>query len=331
MPELRKDPVIGRWVIIATERSKRPNDYKVNDVELNNKESCPFCPGNEQLTPPEILAYREAGTRENSPGWWLRIIPNKFPALQVESEINRTFEGIYDKMNGFGAHEVIIETTEHDSHLAMMSEKTIEESLWAYRDRIMDLKKDSRFKYILIFKNHGSAAGASLSHPHTQLIAIPIIPKRVKEEMDGAKDYYDYKERCVFCDIIKNEAGSQDRVVWENQSFIVIEPFASRFPFETWVLPKVHDCSFENAQKNEITLLARTLKVTLEKINKALNNPPYNYILHTSPCGDNNLNYYHWHIEIIPKLSKVAGFEWGSGFYINPTSPEKAADFLRES
>jgi len=329
MPELRRDPVIGRWVIISTERGRRPTNYKEEPKEDPSK-PCPFCTGNEAFTPPEIIAYRTPGTAKDSPGWWVRVVANKFPALQIEGAVSRSAEGIYDRMNGIGAHEVVIETPEHKKEIPDLEDAKAEDIFWAYRDRILDLRKDARFEYILIFKNYGYSAGASLSHPHSQLIATPIIPKRVYEEVKGARSYYEYKERCVFCDIIQQEITGQTRIVTENDDFIVFEPFASRFPFETWVLPKRHDSCFEDASKHELVNLTRIMKVTLEKLRLVLENPPYNWLIHNSPLKESHSPHFHWHIEVIPKLVRVAGFEWGTGFYINPTAPEEAAKFLRE-
>lgn len=329
MPELRRDPIIGRWVIIASERSKRPMEFE-HEKEITDSKHCPFCLGNESKTPPEILAYRSSGTKPNESGWWIRVVPNKYPALQVEGALNRTGEGMYDKMNGIGAHEVIIEGPDHTKSLADFEINHVEEVLWAYRDRIVDLKKDTRFEYILIFKNHGYAAGASLFHTHSQLIATPIVPKRVNEEVAGSRKYYDYKERCVYCDIVKQELSAKIRLITENDSFIAIAPFAARFPFETWIMPKRHASCFEDIQKKDISQLAIIMKNILQRMNKILVNPPYNFILHNSPLNLSNLPYYHWHIEIIPKLTRVAGFEWGTGFHINPTLPEDATKYLRE-
>ncbi len=331
MPELRKDPIIGRWVIIATDRSKRPTDLKFVPDEHKGG-FCPFCPGNEDKTPPEVLAYRrDPASKPDSPGWHLRVVPNKFPALQIEGCLDRRGEGMFDKMNGIGAHEVIIETPDHSKCMATLSEKEVEEILWAYRDRLLDLKKDKRFRYVLIFKNHGSAAGASLEHTHSQIIALPIIPKRVAEEIEGAKRYYAYKERCVFCDIIRQESESGVRVIRENRRFVSLAPFTPRFPFETWILPKTHYSCFEDLLKEEVEQLAQILKDTLMRMKVVLNDPPYNFLLHASPIHESGNGFYHWHFEIIPKLTKVAGFEWGTGFYINPTPPEEAARFLREA
>lgn len=330
MSELRRDPIIDRWVIIATERGKRPVDFS-SPEPTKEKGFCPFCAGNEDKTPAEVLAYRPAETAPNSEGWRIRVVPNKFPALMVEGDLGRVGEGMYDMMSGVGAHEVIIETPDHEASWSTMSQANLEEVLWAFKERIEDLKKDPRFKYILTFKNHGDAAGASLEHPHTQMIALPIIPKRVAEEMEGSRAHFANKERCIFCDIIHQEQMSKSRIITENKNFIAFTPFASRFPFETWVLPKMHISHYEDSEKVGFDYLASLLRDTMRRLDTVLSDPPYNLIIHTSPVTAFNLEYYHWHIEIIPKLTKVAGFEWGTGFYINPTPPEEAAEYLREA
>ena len=329
MPELRKDPIIGRWVIISTERAMRPDNFMEYEGQLR-RGFCPFCYGNEARTPSEVLACRKGNSKPNTPGWTLRVVPNKFPALQIEGELDRRGEGMFDRMNGVGAHEVIIEAPEHDLQLADMPLHRIEDVIWSYRDRYVDLKKDSRFQYILIFKNHGRAAGATLEHSHSQLIALPIVPKRVSEEIEGSKRYFSYKERCVYCDIIRQELDTNTRIVSENDRFVSLAPFCPRFPFETWIMPKSHQDSFEDSSKGEVRQLAKIMQKTLKRMNKSLNNPPYNFLIHTSPVKKTAQHYYHWHIEIMPKLTKVAGFEWGTGFYINPTCPEESAKFMRE-
>ena len=329
MPELRKDPVTGRWVIISTDRQKRPNDFRFERAAIIGREQCPFCPGHEALTPPEIVSYRQNGGAPNTPGWDVRVVPNKFPALQVEGTLDREGEGMFDRMNGIGAHEVIIETPDHGRSLALMSEPEIERVLWAFRERMLDLKQDHRLRYVLVFKNHGAAAGATLEHPHAQLIALPIVPDFVREELDGARRHYDVKERCVFCDIIHQELRDGRRVIQENADVIALAPYAPRFAFETWLLPRRHGARFEEAARHEYESLARLLKAVLQRIDHALESPPFNLIVHTSPFSENVANEYHWHIEIMPKLTRVAGFEWGTGFYINPTSPEEAAKVLR--
>ncbi|MGE0704149.1 MAG: galactose-1-phosphate uridylyltransferase [Vicinamibacterales bacterium] len=331
MSELRKDPVTGRWVIIATERHKRPQDFMIETSRLIGAEHCPFCPGHEDMTPREVLAYRPSGGPPNSPGWDVRVVPNKYPALQVEGTLDRHGEGLFDRMNGIGAHEVFIETPHHEKTMATMTAVEIERVLWAYRERILDLKRDIRFRYIIIFKNHGAPAGASLEHAHSQLIALPILPDFVKEEIDGAKRHYESKERCVFCDIVRQEVAAGKRVIHENADVVALAPYAPRFPFETWILPRTHGARFEEASRQQSEGLALMLKAVLARIDKALEKPPYNLIIHTAPLSDGVTDVYHWHVEIIPKLGRVAGFEWGSGFYINPTSPEEAAEVLRNT
>ncbi|MER3415444.1 MAG: galactose-1-phosphate uridylyltransferase [Gemmataceae bacterium] len=330
MPELRKDPVVGRWVIIATDRAKRPILSRLEAQPISGS-FCPFCEGNEDKTPHEILAYRERNTRPDGPGWRVRVVPNKFPALQVEGDLNKRGEGIYDKMNGVGAHEVIIECPHHEISIANLSEDNIREIFWVYRDRLVDLKKDPRLVYGMLFKNVGAAAGASLEHSHSQLIVTPIVPINVWEEMTGSLEFYNYRGRCIYCDMIHQELATEKRIVLDMPNFVAFAPFASRFPFETWILPKQHNSHFENIQKIEVEELATVLKTILLKIETALDKPPYNYIIHTAPFDTQMLPHYHWHMEIIPRLTRVAGFEWGTGFYINPIPPEQAAEFLRET
>jgi UDPglucose--hexose-1-phosphate uridylyltransferase len=331
MSELRKDPVTGRWVIISTERRKRPSDFRVEPHQVIRDEYCPFCAGHEDLTPPEVFSIRSNGAWPNGPGWDLRVVPNKFPALQVEGGLDREGEGMFDRMNGIGAHEVIIETPHHDRTLASMSEGEIERVLEAFRARVLDLKRDRRFRYILIFKNHGAPAGATLEHSHSQLIALPIVPEFVREEIEGARHHYADKERCVFCDILRQEMALGRRIIIENADIVALAPYAPRFPFETWLVPKRHGARFEEAAGHEYEALARLLKALLRRMNRALESPSYNLIIHSAPFSEETSDFYHWHLELIPKLTKVAGFEWGSGFYINPTSPEEAARVLRDA
>jgi UDPglucose--hexose-1-phosphate uridylyltransferase len=334
LPELRKDPIVGRWVIISTDRAKRPTDFARESVKMKGG-FCPFCYGNEGKTPPEIQAYRPnqngAQPQRDTPGWTVRVVPNKFPALGIEGNLDRQAEGMFDKMNGVGAHEVIVENNDHNASLATLPPKKIEDVLWTFRDRILDLKKDRRLKYILIFKNHGEGAGATLEHAHSQLIALPVVPIYVAEEIEGAKQYYLYKERCVFCDIARQEIEAGTRVVAENDDFLTIAPYAPRFPFETWILPKQHESAFENSSSRMFQNLAKSIRTLLNKANRVLDDPPYNLVIHSSPTQDSSNDHYHWHIEFVPKLTKVGGFEWGTGFYINPTPPEEAAKFFREA
>jgi UDPglucose--hexose-1-phosphate uridylyltransferase len=331
MSELRKDPVTGRWVIISTERRKRPADFRLESVKLGRDDSCPFCEGHESMTPRELLAHRRNGSGANTPGWDLRVVPNQFPVLRVEGILDRQGEGLFDKMNGIGAHEVIIETPRHDETLATMGEAAVEQVLWAFRERVQDLKQDRRFRYIIVFKNHGAAAGASLDHSHSQLIALPIVPREVRDEVDGAQAHFAVKERCVFCDIVRQERQEARRLIAENADMVAIAPYAPRFPFETWLLPKRHQAFFEDAPRHEIASLARLLSDVLRRMNRALRHPPYNLLIHSAPLAEPAGDFYHWHVEIIPTLTKVAGFEWATGFYLNPTAPEEAAQVLRDA
>lgn len=328
MPELRKDPISGRWVIISVERGKRPSDFSTH-AYVRKGGFCAFCEGNEHTTPPEILAIRPSGSEVNSRGWTLRVVANKFPALRIEGDINRVSEGILNKMNGIGAHEVIIETPDHNLTLSTMSLAHVEDVLVSFFKRISDLKNDGRFRYVIVFKNEGSAAGASLEHSHSQLIALPIVPRYVEEEIEQSRQYFNYNERCLMCDVIRQEMESRTRVISENEDFIVLSPFAPRSPFETILLPKAHESLFDPTKN--LSRLAHILQQTLRQLDSVLDRPPYNMMIHSSPFREEINEYYHWHIEIKPKLIHTAGFEWGSGIYINPTAPEDAARFMREA
>jgi UDPglucose--hexose-1-phosphate uridylyltransferase len=330
MDQLRRDPITGRWVIVFTDSPRAPKDFQM-ESDHEKKGPCPFCYGHETMTPPEIQANREVTSAPNSPGWSTRVVPNKYPALKIEGELNRQGIGMFDMSNGIGAHEVIVEIPHHGKSLADLMDHEVEKVIWAYRDRSIDLHGDERFRYILIFKNHGYSAGASLTHSHSQLIALPMIPKNVKEELLGANTYFEFRERCIFCDMMEQEKQENERLICQNSRFLAFSPFASRFPFEAWILPKEHHSDFSFIRTEDVIELARILKQVLLKIKHVFNDPPYNFIIHTSPIEEREREDYHWHIEIIPKLMRIAGFEWGSGFYINPTPPEIAAKYLREA
>jgi UDPglucose--hexose-1-phosphate uridylyltransferase len=329
VPELRKDPVVGRWVIISTERARRPSDFAPAPAPRPVNGVCVFCPGQEARTPAEILALRPLDSAANGPGWRLRVVPNKFPALRIEGELEPSGEGLYDRMSGVGAHEVVIETPDHHATFAGLGEDRIADVLGAYRERILDLEKDPRIQYVMVFKNHGEAAGASLEHPHSQLIATPIVPIMVEEELEGAERHFRLKKRCIWCDIIRQERRAGGRIILESDGFVVLAPFAPRFPFETWILPASHRSGFAETEPGELRPLGRLLGEILRRMGKVLGNPPYNYMLHSAPLRAAGLDHFHWHLEIIPKLTRVAGFEWGTGFFINPTPPEEAARYLR--
>jgi len=337
MSELRHDPVQQRWVIISSERGRRPMDFHTNgeaDPEASRK-SCPFCRGRENLTPQTILRYGGEGD-----DWKVRVVANRFPALRVEGELDRAAVGQFDRMNGIGAHEVVVETPEHDVGFADLPADHLALVLKAYRDRIIDLSKDTRLRYVLVFKNARASAGASLAHAHTQIMATPITPRTVSMELAAAREHYKVKERCLFCDIVAQELEAGKRVVKVDDDFITHCPYASRFPFEMHVHPRRHAHDFSGSDDGLLRRLAFHLKEVLRRMNIALGNPGYNFLIHTCPATEGRVhraNYWstlsldwHWHIEILPRITNVAGFEWGTGFYINPTAPEEAARFLRE-
>ncbi len=330
MPELRKDPILGRWIIISTERSKRPTDFLL-DAPVSKGGYCPLCPGNENTTPPEVLSYGRSVQAPNSPGWNLRVVPNKYPALVIEGDLDKEGEGLYDKMNGIGAHEVIVETPNHEEAFTYLPSERMSQVFWAFRERIIDLGRDPRFRYVMVFKNFGRGAGASLEHSHSQLVALPILPRMIVSELDGSLSYYKYKERCIFCDIIRQEIRQDIRVVCQNDSFICITPYAPRSPFEMWILPKRHSSSFISQDEGSIHDLVQIFSEAMRRLDACIPNVPYNFVLHTSPLRSQPLEHFHWHFEIMPKLTNIAGFEWGSGFYINPIPPEDAAKFLKEA
>jgi UDPglucose--hexose-1-phosphate uridylyltransferase len=335
MSELRKDPVSKRWVIFSPERAQRPNDFQDTKPPYEDEAKqkyCPFCSGNEKRSGDEILVYPKIrGRIPNTPGWWIRVLENKYPALSSNEQLGKKAVGIYDKMNAVGRHEVIVETEEHKYCTSQLTYEEIEKIIWAYRDRYLEISEDKNIKHILIFKNYGVEAGASIEHTHSQLIATPVVPKRVETALRGAEEYYSFRDRCVTCDILDEELSTGDRVVEENDDFLAFAFFAGRFPYETWIVPKSHNAHFGNISSQEVKSLAEILKNTLLRIKVALGDPNYNYVISTAPINipGNSETYYHWHIEIMPKLTKIAGFEWGTGFYINPVLPEKAAEVLR--
>ena len=321
--------MINRWVIISTERAKRPTHFTSGSSQRKDS-PCPFDAGYEKETPPEIWAIRGADSKSNEPGWITRVIPNKFPALTLEGDLGQNGVGMYDRANGFGAHEIIIETPAHDKDLEVLSLEEIGHIFNTYRDRIAHLKQDKRLKYIMIFKNAGSRAGASLEHPHSQLIALPFIPKRVADELEGSRRYFEDRQRCGYCDMVAQELRENQRMICQNERFFAFAPFASRFPFECWVLPKQHASDFSEIQQSDIALLAKLIKDLLSRLKRTLKDPAYNLLVHSAPVENLYEKTYHWHIEIVPRLREVVGFEWGTGVYINPTPPEVAASCLRD-
>jgi UDPglucose--hexose-1-phosphate uridylyltransferase len=329
--ELRRDPITGRWVIVSTDLRKRRSSFHLQPVIPTEDPNCPFCEGHEAMTSGELIARRPYGSPPNGPGWALRVIPSLFPVLRVEGGIERRGEGLFDSMSGVGAHEIIVESPRHLDTLATMGEAAVEQVLLAYRERIADLKRDRRFRYISVFKNFGAASGASFGHSYSQLIALPVVPREVRDEVDGARRHYASKERCIFCDIIRQETHDRRRIVLENADMVALAPYAPRFPFETWILPTRHGSLFEEGSHGEFASLARMIGDLLRRMNRALQSPPFHLLIHTAPLQEDVGDLFHWHIEIIPTLTRVAGFEWATGFHLNPTAPEEAAQVLRDT
>jgi len=311
--------------VITTDNPKGPSDYlsfKPPYQRLEVAEVCPFCPGNEGITPKETFSLSRDG------GWSVRVVPNKFPFFHIEGEFDRRPEGMYDVMEAIGAHEIAVEAREHDHRLATMDPTQIERILLAYRERLIDLERDRRFQQFLILKNY---PGIFNRHPHSHILAMPIIPRRIDEEIWGTLDYYQRKERCIFCDIVKEEISMKKRVILESAHFLVFSPFASRFPFETWIVPKVHSPDFHHIREEEMADLAIVIQSLFIRYYKLLADPPYSFTFHTSPVQSPfHRSEYHWHIETRLRIGLREGFEWGSGFFVNPTPPEEAAAYLRE-
>ena len=326
--ELRKDPLSQRWVIIAAERAKRLSDFEL-EPSPEVPQFDPFAPGNEDKTPPEITAFRKPGTPPNSTGWRVRVMPNKFPVLGIEGRLSPRGDGIYDHMQGIGAHEVIVDTPKCVRSITALTDPEVQDVIWMYRDRLNDLRKDTRLKYGMIFKNVGAAAGATVYHSHSQLIVTPIVPRAVTQKMESCEEFFQYRGRCLVCDMVAQEIEQGARVVLDTEYFVAFEPYAPRTPFETWIVPKNHESHFEDLRHPECEDLAFTLRRTLALLEKGLGAIAYNYMFFTSPFGCGPLQHFHWHIEIIPRMTRQAGFEWGTGFHINPVPPEEAADFLR--
>jgi UDPglucose--hexose-1-phosphate uridylyltransferase len=291
---------------------------------------CPFCPGNEHMTPPEVLAYRDGDGPPDSPGWSVRVVPNRFPALSPAGEVEVRDPEWFTNVSGVGAHEVLIETPLHNAGPAEVSEEGAAQVLRAALERFDALKQDPRLRYIAFFRNHGRPAGSSLTHPHTQIIATPIAPTNVRQEIEEARRYSDDRMHCVYCETIKQEIAAGERVVLDTDYFLAFEPYASRWPFETWLLPKKHTAVLDASGADYLLPLAQALQATLKALHDALGDPAYNLVLHEAPLRDSCEDYYHWHIEILPRLATAAGFELGTGIWINTVLPEQAASYLRE-
>jgi UDPglucose--hexose-1-phosphate uridylyltransferase len=328
MPELRQNRFTKEWVIIATERAKRP-DQMIVKREVKPLEryaaNCPFCPGNEAQAPPELARLPADGS------WQVRVVPNKFAALSREGKPDRTIHRSRRSMNGVGLHEVIAETPDHSLTTALLSDAQVAEIIRMYKYRFHAAHTDPRVAHVTLFKNHGSAGGASLEHPHSQMIATPIISSQVRMRMFEAMRYYDEFGGCIFCQVMEEEMGEQTRIVLTSDHFVAMEPYASGTPFATHIYPRRHMASFGEISVAEIADLGRVLKAVLAKLYWGLENPDFNYTVRTGPPEAEGEKHYHWYISIIPRLTKVAGFELGSGMFINVVLPETAAEFLRNT
>jgi UDPglucose--hexose-1-phosphate uridylyltransferase len=325
--EYRRDPVTGRWVVIGTE-PPRPADFQREPVRPTPDPQCPLCEGHEAMTPPELWADRSAGG-PNGPGWRTRVVPNHAPMVRVETVLDRTAEGLFDKIAGVGAHEVVVESPHHQDTLAGLDDDGITRVLWALRERAQDLRRDARFRQFVMFKNHGAAAGAALAHSHTQLLALPVVPREIQAEVDGARAHHLAKERCLFCDIIRQEEDDGRRVIARTPDMVALAPYASRGPFETWILPRRHAVRFEDVSLEQCRGLALVLGDTLRRLDRALEQPPYSLVIHTAPVAEGH-DFYHWHVEILPRVTRTGSLEWAAGFHLNPTRPEDAAQFLQQ-
>jgi UDPglucose--hexose-1-phosphate uridylyltransferase len=330
MPEFRKDPVVERWVIIASDRAKRPQ-RKPKRAHTRESGTCPFCAGNESMTPPPVLVLPGENGSLDGAGWSVRVVPNKYPALiSGRPDPAQSNKGYYHLMNAAGVHEVVIETPQHVTELAALSELEMERILQAYHQRMFDLSGDARWRYILVYKNQGAEAGATLSHGHSQVAALPMIPREPLDELEAAKNHYAATGQCVYCEILRRERESGARVVLENDRFLVFCPFASRVAGETWIVPTAHSSSFVSLAQSDLTSSAHALLETMRRLSGGFRQPAFNYFLHTNPLHEPDNGYYHWHLEVLPKLQYVAGFEWGSGMYMNSLPPEHAARLLRD-
>jgi UDPglucose--hexose-1-phosphate uridylyltransferase len=321
MSEFRKDPLHNKWVLFVPERSKRPHAFfnGRDEKDQESEKDCPFCEGKEKLTPPEVDSFREQG-RADEPGWLVRVFPNKYPALNKEAKMRTVVDKTPYLVEGYGFHEVIAESPSHTKDLYSMTPEEIILILKMYRKRYNVLKEKKDIKSIFIFKNHGRAAGASLLHSHSQILALPIVPPFVEEETILIVK----SKKCIYCGLIE-EASADGRVLLDEGSFIVFAPYASRYPYQLLLLPKNHEPFFEETEDEQLIKLADVLKEVFFRYEKLFGNIPFNYFLNSFPVQKG-----HWNIQIMPKLTIPAGFEKGTGIFINPVLPKKAVEELKE-
>lgn len=318
MSQLRKNIITGEWVVLATERARRPEDYIIrHQIKPTHKKFCVFCVGG------EAYAQRIDETKH------AYVTPNKYPAFSGDDLASETSSGFYAKMTGSGRHELVV-LDKHDQPITQIPAEYWEEIVELFRRRITALNKIDAVKFVMPIYNHQAEGGATIEHPHAQIFGAPIVPHYMKDELKGAQHYFAEHGRCVFCDIIKQERSQAIRMVYENKHFVAFCFYASRFPFETWIMPKTHMSEFEKMNDTEKKFFAECISVTLKKLDKSLKNPPFNFFIHTKPEGKlYTHDTYHWHMEIAPRVSKFGGFELGAGMIINIVAPEAAAEFLR--
>lgn len=329
MAEIRRDLVKNNWVAITADMALKPNDFPINRQGMEatvNHQFCPFCEGNESFTPPEIMACRHDGMPANSAGWSIRVIPNKFSSFQLEGVLEKTRSGIYSNFNGVGRQEVIVENPKHNLELHEFDQAKFEQVLQIFRHRINDLSQDERIKYIQIYKNRGIFAGASLSHSHSQIMGLPFVPRG----NSGLVDYYSKKGQCLICDILNQEKASGLRIIYESEHFILLCPYASRFSYETWVIPKHHSEHFGAINEVEIADLAMVCKEFTRTMVTSLQDPAYNLVINTSPINVPYQPGFHWYMEITPRLLVTAGVDIATGIFMNPVAPELAAAMYRD-
>ena len=328
MPELRQNFFTKEWVIIATERAKRPEDLATHrpvQAVPAFVETCPFCPGNETKTPPEVLRF----PADSSGPWAVRVVPNKFCALSSDAQPTRNLQHLRRRIDGFGFHEVIVDSPDHARCMAQLSDAQVANILRAYKQRYNALSLDQRVVHITIFKNHGADAGASLQHPHSQLIATPVIPSQVRHRLFEALRHYDDVGECMYCHMMEREVEDETRIVVKSEHFVAMEVFASATPFATHIFPMRHMASFGDITDIEVADLARVLRTLLAKIYVGLENPDLNFTVRSGPAEYAGARHFHWYVSVIPRLTRIAGFELGSGMFINTVLPEAAAEFLR--
>lgn len=337
MAELRRDALLDRWIITGITEGDSLEEL-IPAYKKVGPDECPFCEGKEKETLPEIYALRKQDSLADTPGWQVRVIPNRTKILTPQGELQKRGEGsIYDLENAIGSQEIVIISPKHINSFSKLTNEEVAQVLKVYQYRLGELAKNNLLRYALIFHNQG-AGPVSVEHAHSQIIALPFVPKTIREEINGAKKYYNFKMRCIFCDMVEQEIETGKRIVLENEDYLAFTPFASRFPFEVWVLPKIHNCCFQKSKEETFSNLGIVLKNVLEKIEKVLANPYLNLILHTAPLRYEELeegeiinDVYHWHFEILPHAFPAGGFEWGGDFYLNPPTPEVTAKILRET